>query len=451
MGNHILVVGAVLLDIVGLAQAGQEQSEDKIGSVSLRIGGVAFNVAVNLRELGHDVQLFTCLRSKSPISRIIKDSLKASEVGIRYIIERSNIPEAIFVHLKESGSSSGDYKDFGVMTSSPIEDVPLSTADGLADAIADSAMVVADTNLSVLQLTRLRHMCHASNRKLLVVSASDAKSNRLVEASLPSERFGLVSMNAREAEKIGLISLDENGMSLPTNKIDADMILVSRGDKGAFLFRGRGIWEPILAPDMRGRKIYPTGAGDALFSAICSCIIKGREPTEETEIEKIVDCISRVLLIDSPNLNNVVPVIMEPPSSSMMFGCACCLLCVVGLAFGLSPLGLSAIWIHVPLSLVLASAFGGVGAWVHPLWRRLRNSEKDVPSSSTFEILLGIIIALISTTVATIPNIIEIFEGESPSKSAMRWHLILSMVVGCVSGLSLSEVGRKLIKSHAIE
>lgn len=451
MNKYILIVGAVLLDVTGLAQRGQEDSEDKIGSVSLRVGGVAFNVAINLRELGHEVQLFTCLRSASPISRIIKDSLRSSGIGIKYIIERDNVPEAVFVSLKETGMQDGPDLDFGVLTSSPIEDVPISTADGIASAIAEASMIIADTNLSARQLARLRQMCHAANRKLYIVSASDAKSQRIVEASSPSERFGMVSMNAREAEKIGLLSISEDDLSLPTNKIDADIIMISRGEKGAFLFRGGTKWDTVPAPDMKGRKIYPTGAGDALFSAVCSCLANGREPTDAEECEKIVDSIGQVLRSDTPNLNNVIPRINDPNTSNLAFGITCCIVCVAGLFVGLSPLGFSALWIHIPLSLILAGAFGGVGAWLQPLWRQLRHTGEEEFPSSNFTIWVGVVIGFISTVVGTLPNMVELLEGAKPSPSAMTWHIILSMVVGCVSGLSLSEAGRKIIRGSASE
>lgn len=449
MSKSVLVVGAVLLDVVGTAGIGQESSEDKIGNVSLGIGGVAFNIAVNLTNIGHDVEFFTCLKSGSPISRIIKDSLVSSGIGIKYILERDYISEAMFIQLKEPASGGGPDREFGVLTSSPIEEVALTVDDGLLEAISAAEMVIADTNLSSGQISLIKDLCRRCSRRFCIVSASDAKSARIIEASSVENGYHLVSMNEREAEKIGIVSVSGITISLPTSLVTADIVVVSRGERGALIHRrGEEFWKSIPAPDMRGRKVNPTGAGDALFSAICSCVILGKEPTAREEIQKILETVSRILRSSGANLSPVAPRIVETKGASVLLSVAVLLSGFAFLILGLSPAGVHALWVHWPSALATAAAFGGVGASVRPvLANTLRAGEaKEEAPASNWTIFMGVMIGLLAAIVGSIPTIAEVIEGDSLSKTSMYVHVILCMIIGSVSGLSLSETGRRLVK-----
>jgi len=66
-----LVVGSAHLDVLAMV-TGDDLAVNKIGRVSIDVGGTGANIAVNLRKLGAQVTMLTAMNN-SPFSRIVQE------------------------------------------------------------------------------------------------------------------------------------------------------------------------------------------------------------------------------------------------------------------------------------------------------------------------------------------------------------------------------------------
>ncbi|MFO1024021.1 MAG: PfkB family carbohydrate kinase [Acetobacteraceae bacterium] len=186
--------------------------------------------------------------------------------------------------------SRGD-EFLGALTSSPIEQIDIFNDGKLAVAIANAEMVVADTNLTAQQIKIIHNECLEVGIPFALVSASDAKAERLLSGS-ENGRFTLVGMNKREFDKIASknVHVDDN----ICQELRSERVLVSMGSGGATLYDlGGQVFIP--APNIVTDIINTNGAGDALFSAVCSSLLRKKPPSSPDEQERIKHCIAQVL------------------------------------------------------------------------------------------------------------------------------------------------------------
>ncbi len=87
------IAGSALLDIVSTI-TDFRHIEDSIGTTSLNFGGVAYNVAVNLRKLDVPTTLCTAMNT-SPLSQMIQNELTRQHVRMHFKIDKK-LPDAIY-------------------------------------------------------------------------------------------------------------------------------------------------------------------------------------------------------------------------------------------------------------------------------------------------------------------------------------------------------------------
>lgn len=428
MTKSILVIGAVLLDIIGRADTNQTTSQDKIGNVEFAIGGVAFNVAINLNQLGYDTQLFTCLRLDSPISRLVKSSISNAGVKLDYIIEEEHIPDAAFMAIF-SGSN------MNALTSSPIDRTNILVSGKLKKAIINSRMVIADTNLSSDQIKIIHGLCSEFDVDLCLVSASDAKASRIIDSVVSGRIFSLVAMNEREARSLGIIAgsaLDHNEIC---KKFSAQRVLLSRGSSGATYLDNQGAHH-IPAPNIV--PVNTLGAGDALFSAICSCIIERKIPYQGDGLAIVIDTVSHVLGKPGPNTGDSKITSSSADSSDIAVGLILVTAAILIYATGLT-IGLSGVAHHWVSTIVATAIFGAIGTWIH-------NTVNGNHHENT-KIVSGLAVGLATCIVTSLPSLAggDLVDSDNFSKPQMMVHFISSTGLSLLAGLGLSRAVDRLI------
>jgi sugar/nucleoside kinase (ribokinase family) len=434
MAKCILVIGAVLLDVVGKSSIEQRDAEDKIGIVDFSAGGVAFNIAVNLTQLGHDCQLFTCLRSNSPISQLIRRSIRNMRIGLDYIVEDENIPDATFMAV-----FCGETM-VGALTSSPIERINLLVAGKLKSAISKAELVIADTNLSPEQIRVVHGICVECSVDLCLVSASDAKAPRILECQSAGKTLALVGMNEREARALGVVANDVTDHREICRKLGAQRVLLTMGQAGARFLDGHGIHR-IPAPN-----VHPAnklGAGDALFSALCSCMMLKKSPYSEDGISIIVDTVSHVLGKDGPNLGDSRIVIQRKHGHEWLLGIICVLGVLLGYYVGLT-VGLHGVAEHWTTTLAASAFVGAVGAWIHNISSSGSNIEAK---NRALNLVSGLIVGCTAAIAGSIPSLAtgDLVDLDGFNRNAMAIHFISSTMLALFAGIGLSRAVERLI------
>jgi len=430
MAKSVLVIGAVLLDVVGIARDNQENSADKIGSAKFSVGGVAFNVASNLCYLGHRCQLYTCLKKKSPISEIIKRSIARMSIGVDYVVEESNIPDASYISLQYAG------KSIACLTSSPIDDADILADKGLARAISRATHVVLETNLSVQQIRAIRKLCRDLSVPTSILAVSDAKANRLVRSRMENCKHELVGLSSLEYSKLGL---DFEPIPARAREIcdalSSKWVCISRGAEGADLFNETGSHSRIPAP--RGAVVDLLGAGDALFSALCHCTLKGMNLGQPESEMFATGVIAQVIGTHRPNLNDADISVDEKEENRVnaLFLIPMFVILVALVWIGLD-LGTRSVEGHWASTLAAAGISGCVGSYIFS--KRLGKFEE--PRELWLHTIMGLPVGVFVAIITSLPSLAgsDLVSFEGFNRTSMVVHFVMSVAAGFLGGLTLT-------------
>jgi pseudouridine kinase len=270
MPKGVAVIGTIFVDYKGFAGPGYRPGGRNLGRVAVTPGGVARNVAVNLRHLGLDVWLLSTLNQDGECLSL-KDKLDAYGIRLNHL---ATVPAggigawlAIIGHDGELLGSVSHMPDVSVMEAAIIPALPavLAEVEGVAFEVDLSekiaGAVFAETakknqkvyalpgNLSVIGKNYgfFQHMecfiCNEVEAGALMRQTIDTPEKMLPEAAAFAREHKLKNFVVTLGEK-GAVYIDQQGRS---------------GFKGIY---------PATAADS-------TGAGDAFFSAATSSLLRG--------------------------------------------------------------------------------------------------------------------------------------------------------------------------------
>ena len=261
-GDHVLVVGAAHIDVMADYEAAAAQRVDKAGLVRYSVGGTAYNIAVDLGQVGIPTMLMTVLKQPSFSSVWIRERLEAANVGTQFVELSEHVAESGFVALRRAGVMES------AVTHSAVEHHTFRR-DRLEKAIAAARIVVLECNLAPEQITLVAQLAQRAGRPVVVAAVSDTKVRRIGQ-TLSDVPFDLVSMNALEAQAIGIdIETLVAGPAATAlcAKMRARQVVVTCSEHGHRRVDASGKIESFAAPDIDG-VVSPTGAGDALLAGI---------------------------------------------------------------------------------------------------------------------------------------------------------------------------------------
>ncbi|MCP4363069.1 MAG: ribokinase [Chloroflexi bacterium] len=263
MTNHVLVVGATLLDTKGKPNAGLEPNTSNPANVRVTRGGTARNVAENLVRLGADVLLVSAIGDDLIGQRLI-DQTAAAGVDVTHIqtIEGQNTGTYIAV-LEEDGSLSVALDDTRVM--SHITPAYLNQRHRL---FQEAKLVMMDGSLTPETIQTVVNLC----QKYDVPLCADPSSARLAY-KLRSHLSNLHLVVPNEVEATDLCQCDYAGHD-PDASLDLARRLVRQGVKNVVvtLFDFGLVYatstETGYIPPSYMEMVDSTGTGDAVTSAI---------------------------------------------------------------------------------------------------------------------------------------------------------------------------------------
>lgn len=251
----ILVAGSAHLDILAKAVT-RDDVMDRIGEVSIEVGGTAGNIAINLAHSGSQVRFLTAMND-SPYSKVISDYLSGHGVEL-YIDTRKDLPTAGFsAHVDTQGEM------VSAVSSMPVERVQFDE-QLVARALDCVKAVIVDCNLSNQGINRLVAIANERNIPVYVAAVSEEKSLRIggISGSVKG-----IFINLREYR---FFCKSIFGSSMPPGnaaKILGINLLITEGASGSTLALKDGTVRTIPPADVNedGSRL---GMGDAMAAGV---------------------------------------------------------------------------------------------------------------------------------------------------------------------------------------
>lgn len=256
MKNFAFVVGSVHLDILAVATE-DDSTLDKIGQVSMEIGGTAFNVAANLVKLGQKCRFMTAMNT-SPYSRIIREYLQ--ELGIQLIVDiNKELPTAAFsAHINKEGGL------ISAVSATPVSVHGFNEAK-VIEAMRGAWCVILDCNLSETSLNMITRVANGMMIPVFVAAVSEEKSLRIAGIN------GIIDaafMNEREAKYLRAKRFGDATTYRQLASLVKTNLVVTKGKSGAVVASPEKMID--IPPPKAGSSIQGNtlGAGDAMMAAI---------------------------------------------------------------------------------------------------------------------------------------------------------------------------------------
>ncbi len=283
-----VVVGSAHLDVLATV-TGDDLAIDKIGRVSIDVGGAGANAAVNLRKLGAEVTMLTAMND-SAFSRIVKEFMVSH--GVNMVVETFSGPDAVFsAHIDKDGEM------VSAVSSMPVAFVAFDEGV-LCDLLSGADCLVLECNVSANELDRLTRLANSMMVPVFVAAVSEEKSLRINEISGKVE---CVFMNGKEAAYYRSHCLWDIGSFEDMAAVMETSLVVTMGAEGA-LFANREQTIRIPPPKLNGA-INFLGAGDAFMSATVFGHISANKTMQEAVIAGVRMAAEVVRL---PNCNSGV-------------------------------------------------------------------------------------------------------------------------------------------------
>lgn len=264
MSTSITVVGGVNVDISAALKAEFIGGDSIPGAVTMGCGGVARNIAHNLRLLGNEVK-FVSLFGGDTFGEMCWSDCQRLGFNLSMSIRREESRNGIYLCVNDLG---GDM----IAAVADTEIIDHLTPEYLSqhiDGINDSAAVVADTNISQDALVYLIDHCRVP---LLVDAVSTAKAPRVIEALRKSESQRLHTLKLNMMEALAVTDYDTaDRAALELAEMGVENVYITLGSHGAYCSNGEMNEHFNSLPV--DEVVNTTGAGDAFLAGVTHALV----------------------------------------------------------------------------------------------------------------------------------------------------------------------------------
>lgn len=270
MGENVLVIGAMLLDVKGKPSAGLEPGTSNPSSIRITRGGTARNVAENLARLGANVTLISAIGQDVTGERLLAQTA-AANVNTEYVeIVAGKNTGAYMAVLETDGSLSVALDDVSVMDHIT-PDLLLAHSDlfAAADMIMMDGSLTSEAMATVVKLAK-------SHKRPLCADPSSARLAYKLRPYLPD--LHLVVPNEVEAVELCQFDVLEHD---PDSVLHLARMLVQAGVTTVVLtLTDFGLDyatsdETGYIPARYSEMVDSTGTGDAVTAAIMFGLLNG--------------------------------------------------------------------------------------------------------------------------------------------------------------------------------
>jgi pseudouridine kinase len=266
----VLVIGGAGVDIVGRLKSELHNDTSNPAQIRYSFGGVARNVAENLARLGQPVRLITAVGEDESADRLL-DMLVQAGVDVGSVLRSAEGSTGTYLAVFDQAGSRqialDDMRIVSGLTSQYIR--------RYADLFEDASLLFIDANLPK---DTLRTVMSLARQARLPVCA-DPTSALLAHRLRPYiSRFYMITPNSSEAS---ILCDPSQQVSNRRQALQAAKCLVSQGvDVAIITLAEQGLCYATSEisghiPALRTGVLDPTGAGDALSSAVIFAILNG--------------------------------------------------------------------------------------------------------------------------------------------------------------------------------
>ena len=264
MDRYVTVIGGVNMDISAALTAPFVPADSVPGRVTLGCGGVARNIAHNLRLMGHEVKFVSAFGGES--------------FGEMCWRECQTIGLDLTLSERCQGQRNGLYLCVNDQTGDMIaavadtDIVSCITPDFLEQritAINASALVIADTNIATESLQYLIDHCTVP---LMVDTVSTAKAPRVIKALKQSthQQLYVLKLNQQEAQAVTHCTTAKEAAEQLT-AMGVGQVYITLGSDGLYCSDGNRHEHMKAIPS---RVINTTGAGDAFMAGVAHALME---------------------------------------------------------------------------------------------------------------------------------------------------------------------------------
>ena len=196
MERYVTVIGGVNMDISAALTAPFVPADSVPGQVTLGCGGVARNIAHNLRLMGHEVKFVSAFGGET-FGEMCWRECQAIGLDLSLSERFEGMRNGLYLCVNDQ---TGDMIA-AVADTDIIDHITPAFLEARIMDISNSALVIADTNISTEALLYLIDHCTAP---LMVDTVSTAKAPRVIKALQQSHRHHLhaLKLNLIEAQEV---------------------------------------------------------------------------------------------------------------------------------------------------------------------------------------------------------------------------------------------------------
>ena len=258
MDKYLTVIGGVNMDISAALTAPFVPADSVPGHVTLGCGGVARNIAHNLRLMGHEVK-FVSVFGGDTFGEMCWRECQAIGLDLTLSERCEGMRNGLYLCVNDQ---SGEMRAAVADT----EIISCITPEFLEARISDinrSKLVIADTNISTEALLYLIDHCTAP---LLVDTVSTAKAPRIIKALQQSQtkRLHALKLNLQEAQAVTHCDTAKGAADWLT-AMGVNQVYITLGSDGVYCSDGMCHERYKAIPT---RVINTTGAGDAFIAGV---------------------------------------------------------------------------------------------------------------------------------------------------------------------------------------
>ena len=265
MSDYVTVIGGVNMDISAALTASFVPADSVPGQVTLGCGGVARNIAHNLKLMGREVK-FVSVFGGETFGEMCWRECQAIGLDLTLSERREDMRNGLYLCVNDQ---TGDM----IAAVADTDIIDCITPDFLKariDKINASALVIADTNISTDALCYLIDHC---TTPLIVDTVSTAKAPRVINALSQSQthRLHALKLNLQEAQAVtgcGIAKAAAEHLSA----MGVEQVYITLGSDGVFCSDGKQHKQLKAIPT---RVINTTGAGDAFIAGVAHALMSG--------------------------------------------------------------------------------------------------------------------------------------------------------------------------------